>query len=172
MPTCPIRIEIQVSFTYKGLHQEKNITGGHATSLRVQVSKGKIWIGKKPTTGTVMFSAVESDHPLLLNGRSYRGVLYVKSRGKSGLDVIEQLPLEEYLYGVLPREVGASWPAESLKAQAVVSRTYVIANMGKFADQGYDVSSDVFTQVYGGLQDESPETNAAVDATRGEILTD
>ena len=88
-------------------------------------------------------------------------------RGGAIIDVIEQLGLEEYLYGVLPREVGSDWPVESLKAQAVISRTYVVANVTKSNGKGYDVSNDVFSQVYGGLQDENPASNQAVEDTRG-----
>jgi stage II sporulation protein D len=76
------------------------------------------------------------------------------------------------LYGVLPREVETSWPADALKAQAVVSRTYAESNKSQDAKGRFDLSDGVFDQVYGGLDVESPNSNRAVDATRGEILVD
>ncbi|OGR92460.1 MAG: hypothetical protein A2992_07750 [Elusimicrobia bacterium RIFCSPLOWO2_01_FULL_59_12] len=73
---------------------------------------------------------------------------------------------------MLPREVGADWPAESLKSQAVISRTYVLAMMNRSVYKDYDVTNDVRSQVYGGLQAEKPATSEAVEETRGEILVD
>jgi stage II sporulation protein D len=104
---------------------------------------------------------------VLVLDRPYRGQLVVKV--VSGrLRAINSLPLEQYLYGVVPIEIGSSGPAEALKAQAVAARSYALATR-KSGD--FDLYPDVRSQSYGGVDVEHPETNAAVDATAGRVLT-
>jgi stage II sporulation protein D len=157
--------------TYSSAKLKKPVSLGAKSHLKIYGGKKGITVGGKSLNATVRVKATEPEGHLILNGRAYRGSLIVRPRGHA-VDVIEEVGLEEYLNGVLPREVGADWPPESLKAQAVISRTFVVANIGRNAAKGYDVSSDVYSQVYGGLQDEQPATNQAVADTRGEILLD
>jgi stage II sporulation protein D len=99
--------------------------------------------------------------------RPYRGQIQVASdRGK--LQVINVVGLEAYLYGVVPSEVPTHWPAEALKAQAVVARSYALSSRKTGA--AFDLYSDTRSQVYLGVQEEEPPTNAAVDATAGDVL--
>jgi stage II sporulation protein D len=109
---------------------------------------------------------------VLVGGMRYSGTLEIW-RGKSGLYVINELPLEEYIKGVVSGEIGKSWDAEALKAQAVVARTYTLAQRKAESVAGkmrYDLTSTVLDQVYkGGAIPES--ISAAVEETRGEILT-
>ena len=127
-------------------------------------------IGSKKYGSALQVTPMQAADVLMVNHRRYRGTLSIEPAGVNRVDVIEWIPLEEYLYGVLPREVGGDWPAEALKAQAVVSRTYVLANMATEPAQRFDLTNDVYSQVYGGLEDEAPAANQAVEATRGEIL--
>jgi stage II sporulation protein D len=102
-------------------------------------------------------------------GRRYRGVADVTTNSGGALAGVNELPLEEYLYGVVPRElppVPYGLP-EAQKAQAVTARTYALANMGKHLANGYNLTNTTGDQVYGGLQDEHPVSSAAVDATTG-----
>jgi stage II sporulation protein D (peptidoglycan lytic transglycosylase) len=103
-------------------------------------------------------------------GKRYRGRFEVIADG-AGLDLINVLDLDSYLYGVLPREVIASWPEESLKAQAVAARTYAMFQMNKSVGLPFDLDATVMSQVYGGLDDEHPPTNLAVEQTVGQIMT-
>ena len=103
--------------------------------------------------------------PLKYGGKQYRGQLQVNA-GKS-LQLVNSVGLEPYLYGVVPREVPFLWPAEALKAQAVVARSYALAVRKTGA---YDLYADTRSQVYGGVAAEKPTTNAAVDATAGQVL--
>ena len=103
----------------------------------------------------------------------YRGalVLYLNDRGK--LNVINELPFEDYLRGVVPRELGpALYPElEALKAQAVAARTYALRNLGReFAAEGYDVCATPRCQVYGGRDAEHPLSDRAIAETAGQIL--
>ena len=86
-------------------------------------------------------------------------------------DVVNVVPVEEYLYGVVGKEMSPSWHREALKAQAVAARTYAISHKNYFASRGFDMTDDTSSQIYAGINGESPSVIAAVDATRGEILT-
>jgi stage II sporulation protein D len=107
------------------------------------------------------------------NGRRYRGtfafIAAPETTGQSTL--INLVAPEEYLYGVVPAEMASGWPEEALKAQAVAARTYAIANVGRRAALGFDLFDTVSDQVYRGFSAERADTSAAVDATRGQMLT-
>jgi stage II sporulation protein D len=102
-------------------------------------------------------------------GKAYRG-------GPSvilGLDhrpaLIATLPIDAYLYGVVPLEIGRGWPDAALAAQAIVARTYALSH--RVTGRSYDLVASTSDQVWGGLDAESPQTNAAVDATEGQLVT-
>lgn len=100
----------------------------------------------------------------------YRGSMEIL-KTDNGLAVINELLLEEYLYGVVPSEMPASYPPESLKAQAVCARTYAYRNMEKagLPELGAHVDDSTAFQVYGNTE-EKAETTAAVKATKGKLL--
>jgi stage II sporulation protein D len=102
---------------------------------------------------------------------TYRGAFEtVPTKEDAGsLNVVNALALEQYVKGVMPNEVPASWPVEELKAQAVAVRS--IALTGGVDGNGFDLYSDTRSQVYEGLESEAPQTNDAVDATRGQVVT-
>ncbi len=104
-----------------------------------------------------------------VNGREYRDSIII-SQNSGKLDVINEIGLEGYLFGVLPKEVSPKWNMEALKAQAVVSRTYILRNLGRFKSEGYDLSASELSQVYGGKSCEKGTTTEAVLKTSGEVL--
>ena len=104
--------------------------------------------------------------PLKYGGKEYRGQLQINV-GTNRLQIVNSVALEAYLYGVVPREVPFGWPAEALKAQAVVARSYALAVRKTGA---FDLFADTRSQVYGGIAAEKPSTTAAVDATAGQVL--
>jgi len=103
--------------------------------------------------------------------RRYRGAIELRRAPEGKLTAINELDVEQYLYGVLKMEVDAGWPAEALKAQAVAARTLALQSLGRFAAEGYDLRATTDSQVYGGINAEDPRTTAAVDATRDIIMT-
>ena len=104
---------------------------------------------------------------LKFNGKTYRGAFLITPRG----GLLNVLDVENYLCGVLPAEVGASWPLEALRAQAVCARTYVIKQSMNRQEKGYDVVDTDADQVYKGHGVETEKTNQAVSSTAGMILT-
>ena len=95
---------------------------------------------------------------------AYRGTLEIRDKG----ELINVLDFEHYLAGVVPSEVPAYFPAESLKAMAVVARTYGLSHLKRH--KSFDVCAEVHCQVYRGLANEAESTNAAVKATTGQKL--
>ncbi|MBI4278438.1 MAG: SpoIID/LytB domain-containing protein [Armatimonadetes bacterium] len=106
-------------------------------------------------------------------GRTYRGIMEVRRTPQGRLTLINELDLEPYLYGVVRSEMNPNWPAEAIKAQAVAARTLALYSMatGRFRAEVYDVRATTDTQVYGGIPAEHPAATAAVDATRGLVIT-
>ncbi len=100
--------------------------------------------------------------------KKYRGAIGIA--GTTGITPYNILDMEEYLYGVVPCEMPASWPQEALKAQAVAARSIAIYQYNRFVSSGYNVVDTVTTQAYGGYQKEDSRTTQAVNATKGETI--
>jgi stage II sporulation protein D len=115
-------------------------------------------------TGPLTFTAGKS--PLGLGDRTYRGSFEISADG-SKLKIVNVVGLEQYLYGVVPAEVPDDWPAEALKAQAVVARSYALAHL---ATGDFDMYADTRSQVYLGVPEEVVSTTAAVNATAGQVV--
>jgi stage II sporulation protein D len=107
---------------------------------------------------------------LAINGRRYRDQLKIFPGPNRDLWVINELPLEQYLVGLIRCEVPSQWSGEVLKAQAVVARTYATYQKGNRLDELYDVDSRVTDQVYEGMDKEDVRSQQAVKETEGELL--
>jgi len=147
-----------------------------ATRIVVFDSKGKVKLMYDSLKGALRIYPKEGKNPALfrINGDSkkvYRGGIEVLRQAESDMTVINVLPLEEYLYGVVPGEIEASSHPEALKAQAVAARTYTVNNLSKYKHLNFNLCSTTYSQVYKGYSVEHPATNKAVDDTRGEIVT-
>lgn len=103
-------------------------------------------------------------------GRWYRGILMIQNKNGK-LTVINNVPLEDYIRGVVPAEMPSSWAFEAHKAQAIAARSYALANLGKRAAFGYDLKDTPEDQAYNGASAETADTNAAVEETNGIVLT-
>ena len=126
---------------------------------------------KDPANTTLLFNLVSESGSFFATSsdRAYRGEMIFRP-GSKGLTIINRLPLEEYLYAVLPSEMFSFWPKEALKAQAVAARSYTLASMGTYSAQGFDLYGSVRSAAYQGVTNESPLTTAAVNSTQGQVL--
>ncbi|MEW6040411.1 MAG: SpoIID/LytB domain-containing protein [Elusimicrobiota bacterium] len=120
---------------------------------------------------SVRLVPVKEKELIRIDGRRYRDTIVIRKTGPRKLSVINELGLENYIAGILPCEVDDGWSLEALKAQAVISRTYAMTNLGRHQDDSCDFCNKVHCQVYGGVEGEKKSTNRAVELTRGEILT-
>ncbi len=134
---------------------------GFGTGLKLPVDGGP----SQGLTAPLTFAAGPGGSLTL--GRAYRGRILVDVvDGK--LRAIDVLPLEQYLYGVVPSEMPSSWLPDALESQAVAARSYALATRQLAAP--FDVYSDTRSQMYLGLGAEQPATTAAVTATAGQVL--
>jgi stage II sporulation protein D len=152
-----------------------------------EIPAGEVWRVTPGGTGLVVLApggagttpselieigSPDRDALVQVNGRPYRGAI-TALRDRRGVTVVDRVSMETYLAGVVSAEMGrrSLTEQEALRAQAVVSRTFALRNLRRWQAQGFDLYATVADQVYGGAASETPEGRAAVDATRGRILT-
>jgi stage II sporulation protein D len=99
---------------------------------------------------------------------AYRGALQFRPDGAGGVQTVDAVGLEDYVRGVIAAEMPSGWSSQALDAQAVAARTYAITSDAGGA--GFDVYSDTRSQMYRGVSAEEPATDAAVSATRGQVV--
>jgi stage II sporulation protein D len=114
-----------------------------------------------------------SDGLVTINGLRYRNKGEARTNGAGTMAGVNELSVEEYLWGVVPRELGpVQYPeVEAQKAQAVAARTYALRGLGRRNADGYDLRATTDDQVYGGVAAEHPVSTGAVDDTRGVVMT-
>ena len=112
---------------------------------------------------------------LSAKGQPYRGAIELRRTAAVRLTAINELSIEQYLYGVIKGEIDPRWPPEAVKAQAVAARTLAFENLisahAKYPAEGYVLRATTDSQVYLGVAGEDPAAIAAVDATRGIVAT-
>lgn len=166
-----------------------NLSLSGAFSLRM-VDKGTV-ILKKESAGNLLIQAepygfdIEGKEargkrieislldggPISVNGRIFRGNLRFVKDEASRFFVVNYVDLEDYIRGVLYHEISHLWPAEAIKAQVVVVRTFALNQMGIGKNKEYDLTNDIYSQMYGGRTSERFRLNKSVDETKGEVIT-
>ncbi|EKQ69672.1 SpoIID/LytB domain protein [Leptolyngbyaceae cyanobacterium JSC-12] len=127
-------------------------------SLQIGAGRGRVQVTSK--TGN-------SDRTT----RLYAGSLKLQTNAYGTYTLVNRVPLEAYLRGVVPHEIGTFAAPAVLEAQAVLARTYALRNLRRFEIDGYQLCADTQCQVYFGLGDTHPKTDRAIAATRGKVLT-
>ncbi|MEW6574690.1 MAG: SpoIID/LytB domain-containing protein, partial [Bacillota bacterium] len=139
----------------------------------IQLDKDRTFSGnyKGPLVLTEGQGGTGNSFHLTVSGvsRHYRGNLTIRLN-EGGLLLVNELPLEEYLYGVIPCEMPPWWHAEALKAQAIAARSYALHAIKYGEGPYYDVLATQASQVYRGLDAECTSTTDAVNETRGLVL--
>ncbi len=158
-----IKGELQWSTASEALHSSQNPGEVSTSGGRLQLKlDGKSFTSARliarPQQGYVQYA-----------GQGFRGhlELFVGQNGR--IVVLNVLPLEEYLYGVVPAEMSPSWPVEALKCQAVAARTYALSRILANMERTYDVYGNVSDQAYRGVGGEHAASTRAVDETAGLI---
>ncbi|WP_299413291.1 SpoIID/LytB domain-containing protein [Acaryochloris sp. IP29b_bin.148] len=104
-----------------------------------------------------------------IKDRWYRGQVRLVTTAQ-GIAVINEIDLEDYLAGVIGKEMPRTWPQEALKAQAVAARSFALYRRSKQKNPLYDLVNTTKDQVYGGIEGEAESTRSAVRTTAGQIL--
>ena len=185
MPTFAIKIGLQtrVGKTYVGASTKAQLIDGKTNKLLYEMEKmkgyelkpykGMIAIKidgqyRKIKTNTIIIKP-ESNGFVSVKRKWYRGHFKIIN-DNNALTVMNDLPLELYLRGVVPSEMPSGWEHEAHKAQAIAARSYAVANMGKRGKFGYDLKDTPEDQAYGGASAETKRTNDAVTETEGIVL--
>jgi stage II sporulation protein D len=143
--------------------------GAAVTTPAIRITQGG---SAQVYTGRWLSVSPEGGPSVRVRNKRYRGRMLVYLNDRGSLNLINELPVEDYLRGVVPSEMGPELynQLEALKAQAVAARTYTLRNMGEFAREGYDICATPRCQVYGGMTVEHPLSDQAVADTAGQIL--
>ncbi|MEL7086036.1 MAG: SpoIID/LytB domain-containing protein [Cyanobacteria bacterium J06597_1] len=122
-------------------------------------------------TGDTLAIRSSTGGPLIVNGRVYGGDLVVQPNTFGTYTVVNNVPIETYLRGVVPHEIGPGAPYEAIRAQAILARTYALQNRHRFAPDNYELCADTQCQVYRGLSETISEADRAIVSTAGQVLT-
>jgi stage II sporulation protein D len=147
------------------------LTDGRGEPLRLEMPievkrvRDGITVNGRSVAGLVASAPVR----VAVNGKGYRALIEVSALEK-GLLVVNELPLEEYLIGLINCEISSAWPMEAVKSQAVIARSYAVYQ--KLARRGapYQLESSVMDQVYEGCDVEDSRAARGVQETAGEVL--
>lgn len=152
--------------------EESNIKAVLTKSKEIELldSKGNSLFIIPSGSQYLLYGDRSMDKTIKIEKDKYRGYLYLDNI-KGSIRLVNHVDIEDYLYGVVPREMPSSFPEEALKAQAVAARTYAIHNKGKYSKEGYDLCDTTQCQVYSGYDGENPLTTKAVDDTRHILAT-
>lgn len=148
----------------------KTITLTANTAAAIRWQAGAFLVGREKLRGDVLTIRPSGAGELALDGRRYRGSLELRHKG-GGLIAVNIVPVDGYLRSVVPEEMPVDWPAEAIKAQSVAARSFALASRGRHAGEGYDLCTTTHCQLYTGTAAEKSASNAAIKATRGEVLT-
>jgi stage II sporulation protein D len=151
-------------------------TSGSTTTWRIRVtSAAGVVLHTGPKPSSLIIRGTEAATRLELRSKAstydeYRGVLRVKTASSAALaTVINDLPLETYIRGVVPAEMSSAWPPAALEAQTIASRSYAARHLRPGVSY-YDVVDTSAAQVYRGAKGEKVTTNAIVRASAGRVL--
>ena len=166
-----VDLAIQGRFRIMSLHASEALREGpQLSTVSVQANPQGILVGEQLFPFAAVRVEPARDASITLNGQRLRGTVEIRRESDSSLLVINRVGLEDYLRGVVAKEAPFYWPAEALRAVAIVARTYTLFKRLSNVAGEYDVTADVLSQVYGGKTAERGPTNQAVNETEGLVL--
>lgn len=165
-----LNIEASGSFKLADLDSGKKYLIKKGGKFKVSGNKKGVKAGSVSSDKSLKLDLNTSDGVFTVNGNKYKGSLLIKPTA-AGVNIIEQLDLEDYLLGVLPYEMSHSWPIEALKAQAVAARTYTLKSIEDKKIKEFDLYSDVRSQMYKGSATVYDSVKKAVNDTKGQVLS-
>ncbi|MBI4665801.1 MAG: SpoIID/LytB domain-containing protein [Nitrospinae bacterium] len=149
------------------LGSENVILKTEGGTARVAVKPGGFSIGGRLARDNEVTAT--SSGPIRVGSLRFHGEIQFVKDGHGRMMVVNHVDLEEYVAGVVAREMGGSWPEEALKAQAIAARTFALYQMERSGGRAYDLDNTYNSQVYGGQKGVNQAVKEAVFATRGII---
>ncbi len=146
---------------------------GRAAKLVEHTSGRRLHLELRRSQGTLVVQApvrLQAPGGLRWGNGTYRGPFRLLPDAHGGWSLLEEVPLERYLEGVVPHEIGAGSPPAALGAQAVLARTWAVRNRGRYQADGYHLCADTQCQVYSDPGLASSAVRQAIAGSRGQVL--
>ncbi len=140
------------------------------TGVAVNSTPAGLQVGDWQTPSVIWVKPKAAKGLVFLEGHWYRGAVQIVSQAE-GLLAVNHVDLESYLYSVVGSEMPAFWSPEALKAQAVTARSYALVHMARHGGELYDLGATPRWQAYNGAESETDTTQAAVEETKGILLS-
>lgn len=128
------------------------------TTSGFRYHRDEVWID----SGTKQFK---------VNNDRFAGRLYFQPNAYGNYTLVNETPIETYLRGVVPYEIGPQAPGAAVQAQSIIARTYALRNLRRFKVDNYELCATTQCQVYRGLDASTPYVDQAISATTGKVLT-
>lgn len=172
-----LREEDHFTMAVRGRYDVVDVNSGKRLDTRVYLrpalvalDHGKTRVGDAVYQASRIMVVPRREALVSVNDGHFRGNIIIINNKGVNLTVINAIDIEQYIRGVLYHEISDKWPLEAIMAQAVATRTFAVYSMQQFAARDYDVTNDIYSQVYGGRGAERYRTNVAVRRTTDEVL--
>ena len=166
-----VDLSIHGSYRLRDMSSGKVIgKGSYLSGSKVRLLDRGILVGLDVYSSKRLIIEPAKDASIIIDERPFRGEVTIIRTADNRITIINDINVEEYIKGVLYHEVSHYWPMEALKAQAVAARTYALYSINP-SGKSYDVTNDIYSQVYGGRDSERYRTDLAVNYTKGQVLT-
>lgn len=165
-----LRLKVKGSYEIIDSTSNKVLNRGKNLNTTVMVYTDGILLGNTRAKTNKLFIKPYYSESVIINGRIFRGDIQL-IRNNMKLSVINHIDLEDYVKGISVRETSHYWPIDSLEAEVIVFRTFALYKMQENAQKDFDLTSDVYSQVYSGRAAERYRINKAVDETKALVLT-
>lgn len=139
-------------------------------SLRSSVTGDLLYTAAADAKSLAIMPISEAEGLTEYRSNRYKGGFEIVLTADTRMSVINYVGLEDYVKGVIPYEMNYEWPYEALRAQAVCARTYVVYNIDEYAEFGFDITDDTYSQVYRGTLEANGTSDSAVDSTAGQLV--
>lgn len=167
-----ITLSIRGPYQIFALHTDQVLSQGSSLhKARISPATSGIKIGELPLKFYGIRVIPEHEASIFIDRQRFRGCIDIIRTEKLSLLVVNHIDVEDYLYGVLYNEVSPWWSMEALKAQAIASRTFALYEKKAREEADYDLTCDIYSQVYRGRTSERYRTTRAVNQTQGLVLT-
>ncbi|MCX5702964.1 MAG: SpoIID/LytB domain-containing protein [Candidatus Omnitrophica bacterium] len=166
-----LSIKIKGFFEVTEASPKKPLYRGRDLKTTVTAYKDGILLGGRNFKTNSLFISTPGPDAIIIDGRLFSGSIQFIKNNNARLLVVNHVGLEDYIKGIMYHEASHYWPPEALAAQAIICRTYAVYTCQQNKSKEYDLTNDIYSQVYGGRTSERYRTNQAVIETSGQILT-
>lgn len=164
-----LAVKASGSYEISDAINKKILYRGRNLNTAITAHKTSILIAGESFSSRKVFIKTNNPDTVSINGRTFRGDIQL-TNNNAKLSAINFIELEDYIKGISVREISHYWPPEALKAEVIVFRTFALYKMQENREKDYDLTSDIYSQVYSGQAAERYRINQAVDQTRAVVL--